>query len=122
MIISPDCDQFICVHIFEEIFPLASIQKYNPRSLGVHTITFVPRELFNMIQLQVISFNPYTLESIAILNQVPATIRKNLRNVNYASMRVYYTNLFTEMTFKYLNGGIYGASFGIWLKNYWSKK
>ena len=102
MILSPDCDQFICVR------RLGEIHFRGLNMISVRRIIFVPRELFNMVQLQVIFFKPYTKENIPILNLVPTTIRKNLRNVNYIFMVQHYSERWSHMIIRYLKGGIFG--------------
>ena len=101
MILSPDCDQFACVR------RLGEIHFFGLNIISVSRITFVPRELFNMVQLQVIYFKPHTKKNVSILNLVPTTIRKNLRNVNYTSMVSYYTKRYTDMLIWYLKGGLF---------------
>ena len=107
MILSSDCDQFICVCVLGD-------RLFNkPNSITVIRITFIPRELFNMIQLQIMYFNPLDIKKRYILNLVPITIRKNLRNVNYTSMIRYYSEYYTHMTIRYLRGDIYSVPFRI---------
>ena len=105
MIISPDCDQFICARALGETRLCMS------NSMTIMYIAFIPRELFNMAQLQVIYFNPLAKENVSILNLVPTTIRKNLRNINYASMTPHYTKRYTSMVIQYLKGSKYGGAF-----------
>ena len=103
MILSSDCDQFICARTLGEIIYFSGSSM-----ISVRRIIFVPRELFNMVQLQVIFFEPNSKENISILNLVPSSIRKNLRNVNYVSIVRRYTKRYAHMIVGYLKGGIFG--------------
>ena len=76
MIITSDCDQFNTVITFG---------KYNllKNSMVIREYYFMPRELFNMVQLQIIYALPYDIKNRKILNAVPTQLRRNLRNIKH---------------------------------------
>ena len=78
MIITPDCDQFNTVPAFGDYWTLKN-------SIGPIKYIFIPRELFNMIQLQVLYLFPFNKKHRKILNAVPISLRRNLKNINYYS-------------------------------------
>ena len=99
MIITPDCDQFNTVISFNDNWTLKN-------SIGDTNYRFMPRELFNMIQLQnlnleILNLFPYGRK---ILNVVPTSLRRNLKNINHRSLSGRYNNLYINTLINYLNG------------------
>ena len=97
MIITPDYDQFNTVIYFGDNWSLKnSIEHIDYR--------FMPRELFNMIQLQILNLFISNKKNRKILNAVSTNLRKNLRNICYHNFSIHYNNLYITMLASYLNG------------------
>ena len=110
MIIVSDCDQFNTAVCFGT-FPILKNSIIAPNVDFTKRDTkfdFIPRELFNMKQLQIIYLNPYNIKNIIIANQIPTSIRKNLTSMNLTFMQMKLGHAYAQMFTNYLNGGIFG--------------
>ena len=97
MILSPDCDQFYIIQYFGGYWLVKN-------SIDTtRQFKFVPRELFNMVNLQIIYFH-YDKSDKNIVNTVPPHLRKNLRNINYNSLSENFNDTYINMLINYLNG------------------
>ena len=98
MLILVDVDQFLSVH---RISKLGGMNKL--ALCGVWDCTFVPRELFNMIQLEYIFFNASAAPSV--LDNVNIKYRMNMRNLNDELMMNKMSHQYVSKLRNYLNGG-----------------
>ena len=100
MIVTSDCDQFNTVMGFGGCWLLKNAILFEKHK-------FIPRELFNMIWLQFLYLNPYCFESIASVNLVPVTIRKNLTNINRTFMVKNTSLKYFDIITNYIKGDIF---------------
>ena len=99
MIITPDCDQFNTVVAFGH-YSFTT----NSNSMMALNFYFLPRELFNMIQLQILHLRFYIVENKKFFNAVPINLRRNLRNIRYHSLLKNHNYLYINILTNYLNG------------------
>ena len=97
MILTPDCDQFFTVRYLGGYWTTKNSIKTTQQ------LNFVLRELFNMAHLQIL-YVQHDDDAENIFNTVPPQLRKNLRNINYNSMSVFFNDNYTNMLISYLNG------------------
>ena len=105
MLILVDVDQFLLVHRISRSSSISNLYVRNVRNY-----TFVPRELFNMIQLEYMFFS--ASEAPSALNNVNVKCRTNIRNLNDKLMTRKMCGSYVSKLRDYLNGGkwTYGIS------------
>ena len=98
MFILVDVDQFLFVNHISESCGMNKLAL-----CSVWDCTFVPRELFNMIQLEYIFFS--TTAAPSALDYVNIKYRMNIRNLNDALMINKMSRMYVSKLRNYFNGG-----------------
>ena len=82
MIVLVDVDQFWCVT------RITSLTDYHNSIdiTDIENLTFIPCEIFNMINITYIYFYATTTRNKHILNRIPLRKRINLRNLHFSYM------------------------------------